>query len=56
VFVRLKRAPEALLERVERIEGVVRAESRVVEPVMLHLPERHSSGSACSACSDRRPA
>jgi putative ABC transport system permease protein len=38
VFARLKRAPEALLERVARIEGVARAQSRVVEPVMLPMP------------------
>lgn len=39
VFARLKRAPEALLERIGSIEGVASAQSRVVEPVMLPMAD-----------------
>lgn len=38
MFVSLKRAPDALAERVRRIEGVARADFRVVAQVRLEMP------------------
>ena len=38
VFVSLKRAPEAVAARVRSIDGVTRAESRVVAQVRLDMP------------------
>jgi putative ABC transport system permease protein len=39
VFARLQRAPEAIVARVEAIDGVARAESRLVEDVMVPLAD-----------------
>lgn len=38
VFVTLKRAPQTLLERVQALEGVAQAESRIVADAMLDVP------------------
>ena len=39
VFARFERAPESLLEQVALLPGVARAEGRVVEDVLLDLPD-----------------
>jgi putative ABC transport system permease protein len=39
VFARLKRAPNAVLEQVASLPGVAQAEGRVVETVLLDLPD-----------------
>ncbi|MDD3327177.1 MAG: FtsX-like permease family protein [Zoogloea sp.] len=39
VFVSLKRAPEALRERIAALPGVARADSRVVAPLRVDMPD-----------------
>lgn len=39
LFVRVSRAPERLIQRISQIEGVSRAESRVVAPVKLEVED-----------------
>ena len=39
VFARLERAPEAVAREIERIPGIARVETRVVNPVALPLPD-----------------
>jgi putative ABC transport system permease protein len=39
LFVTLKRAPEALRQRIEGIDGVAQVETRVVAPVRLQMPD-----------------
>src|SRR5688572_27440893 len=38
-FVRLERAPESVRSEVEALPGVARAESRVVRPITLPMPD-----------------
>lgn len=38
VFASVKRAPERVMEKIERIEGVLRAESRIVDIVTVDIP------------------
>lgn len=39
VFVSLKRAPEALRERIAALPGVARADTRVVAPLRVDMPD-----------------
>lgn len=39
LFASLKRAPEALRQRIEQIDGVAQVETRVVAPVRLQMPD-----------------
>lgn len=57
VFATVKRAPEALAQRIERLPGVARAETRVVQEVTLPLPgmARPAYGKLSSLPASRTP-